>query len=40
MKIDQFRNIMGLLGQNENPFLADRIFECFAVNSTGSIEIE
>ena len=40
MYIEQFREQMGLLGQRQNPFLADRIFDCFAKNKDGKMTCE
>jgi hypothetical protein len=37
MDITQFRGIMGLIGQNENPYLADRIYKCFDKDGDGWI---
>lgn len=35
---EQFRDIMGLLGQNENPFLCDRIYDIFDEDRDGYIQ--
>jgi len=35
----QFRSQMGLLGQQEHPFLADRMFEVFDVRGSGGLEL-
>lgn len=40
MERAQFRNIMGLLGQQENPFLADRIYDIFDEDRDGNISFE
>ena len=37
MNKEQFRSQMGLLGQQQHPFLADRIFEVFDREGTGRI---
>lgn len=36
----EFREQMGILGQQENAFLADRIFEVFDVNNDGVLTFE
>ena len=36
----EFREQMGILGQQENAFLADRIFEVFDVSKSGMITFE
>ena len=36
----EFREQMGILGQQENAFLADRIFEVFVVSKNGMITFE
>ena len=38
MEPKQFRNIMGLLGQNDHPFLADRIYTCFDKDNDGQMD--
>lgn len=40
MNKEQFRNQMGILGQQENAFLADRIFEVFDINKDGVLSFE
>jgi Ca2+-binding EF-hand superfamily protein len=40
MTREQFRNIMGLLGQNKDPFLTDRIFDIFDEDSDDAITFE
>lgn len=40
MSRDQFRNIMGLLGQNKDPFLTDRIFDIFDDDQDESLTFE
>lgn len=40
MKQDQFREIMGLLGQQQNAFLADRIFQSFDEDKDGCLKLE
>ena len=37
MYIQQFREQMGLLGQRQNPFLADRIFDVFDKDKDGKL---
>ena len=38
MEPEQFRNIMGLLGQNDHPFLANRIYTCFDKDGSGYMD--
>lgn len=38
MEPKQFRDMMGLLGQNDHPFLADRIYQCVDKDNDGYID--